>query len=92
MSKRRLRQPLFVSLQTRPAEAVGTTGFAFYTPYFTPAPLLGAGVVYQATLKEGGPLMQQAQNGVTLSYGGLFAGTFAHQNLVKKSYIEDALK
>ena len=87
--KKRLRPPLFFSSQTRSAQADGVLGFAFYTPYFTPSPILGTGTFTGSYNAEEGRQLMQAQNGVQLDYGGLFSGTFAAQNLVKESYLRD---
>ena len=90
MAKRgRLRPPLFFSAQTRPAEAVGTMGFAFYTPYFTPSPLLGTGVFTGSYNGEEGRQLTVQQVGQQLSYGGLFSGTLAYQPLSAESYLKD---
>lgn len=86
-ARKRLRAPLFVSLQTRPADAVGTRGFAFWTPYRTPSPLLGAGIVAGDYRQEAGRQIVQQQVGVNLSYGGLYSGTAAMQNLVDGGYV-----
>ena len=92
LGRKRQRAPLFISIQTRPAEAVGAHSFAFSTPYFTPVPLLGSGVAAGSYGAESGRQLVQMQNGTEQGYGGLFSGVYAAQNLVKKDYVTGLLE
>ena len=84
---KRVSPPLYVSLQTRSAEAIGALSFAFQTPWRTPAPLTGTGVYCGSFQQEAGHQIVQLQNGAALGYGGLFTGTYAQQPLVDTDYL-----
>lgn len=88
--RKRVRPPLFISKQTRDANPVGALSFAFDTPYFTPSPVTGSGINAGSYRQEGGHVIGQAQNGVQLSYGGLYTGTYALQPLRAENYVTES--
>lgn len=85
--RKRIRPPISVSLQTPNAVPVGALSYAYWTPYRTPAPLLGTGVPVGSYIQEQGRTYYQPPVTYLYGLGGVFTGVFAQQPLSDPDYV-----